>query len=317
MLKTVFITGVVALAVLPNLAIGQTKSGSAAAFARVPHCVISLIDEAQVPAREAGELLGLDVREGAKVQAGQLLARIDDEVSRARREIAELEFQAAEAQATNEVRIEAAIAGADVAEAEFQQSLATNKRNPGSVSVSQLRKEQLAAKHAKLQIKLAEHEVAVAVLTSKGKGAQVKASDIDISRRQILAPIDGVVAQLSKHKGEWVNPGDALLRIVRMDKLRIEGFLNADEFSPIDVADRPVSVEVKLTRGRVEKFTTKIEFVSPLVEASGEYRVWAEIDNRQERDHWILRPGMTAEMTITVDVTPAPGSAAKGKTTSK
>jgi RND family efflux transporter MFP subunit len=292
------------------------KGSVSAATAKAPHCVISIIDEAQVPAREAGDLVSLDVREGAQVQKGQVVAQIDDLISQTKREVAQFDYEAANIQATNKIRIEAAVAGAEVAQAELQMSLDINKRGKGTISESQLNKERLAAKHAKLQIGLANHEFDVAGITSQAKQAQVKASDFDIEHRKIVAPLDGVVVQLTKHKGEWVNPGDAVLRIVRMDKLRVEGFLNAADFSPIEVADRPVTIEVKLARGRVEKFTSTLQFVSPLVEASGEYRIWAEVENRSERGHWLLRPGMEAEMSITLESTEKPASP-KLKTTAK
>ena len=295
----------------------SAKASAAPTHARVPGCLVSIHDEAHVPAREAGELMGFDAREGKPVQAGQVLGQIDDRDAKTKKEVAELDAEAAEAQATNRVRIDAAIAGAEVAAAELKRSEEANRRSPGTISASQILKERLAVTHAKLQIKLAEHEFAVAGMTSKAKKAQVNATDLEIARRQIVAPVDGVIAQVSKHKGEWVQPGDPVLHIVRMDKLRVEGFLKAQEYAPIDVADRPVTIEVTLTRGRVEKFTSKIEFVSPQIEGTGEYRIWAEVDNRLERNHWVLRPGMTAEMSITLDLPPAPASSTKLKTTSK
>ena len=65
-----------------------------------------------------------------------------------------------------------------------------------------------------------------------------------------------------------------------------------------EVGNRPVTVEVKLARGRVEQFTSTIQFVSPEVQLNGEYRVWAEVENRQDGEHWLLRPGVSTEMTI-------------------
>ena len=54
--------------------------------------------------------------------------------------------------------------------------------------------------------------------------------------------------------GEWFNPGEPVLRIVRVDLLRIEGFLKAADYSPQDVTGKAVSVEVELPRGGREKF---------------------------------------------------------------
>ena len=52
------------------------------------------------------------------------------------------------------------------------------------------------------------------------------------NRRKVRAPIDGVIVELKRHRGEWVAAGDTLLRLLRMDRLRIEGFINAKDYVP-------------------------------------------------------------------------------------
>jgi hypothetical protein len=106
---------------------------------------------------------------------------------------------------------------------------------------------------------------------------------------------------LYKHVGDWVAIGDPVLRMVRMDKLRVEGFVNASKYNPADIQGHAVSVRVELERGRVEEFRGKIVFVSPLVEGAGDYRVFAEVENRMDNNHFVLRPGLNAEMTIHVN----------------
>ena len=44
----------------------------------------------------------------------------------------------------------------------------------------------------------------------------------------------------------------------------------------------------------------------------GEYRVWAEVVNRAERGHWLLRPGLEVEMTIDLDASLVEQAAAPG-----
>ena len=48
----------------------------------------------------------------------------------------------------------------------------------------------------------------------------------------------------------------------------------------------------------IEQFAGKVVFVNPTIEASGNCRIWAEVDNRQQHGHWLLQPGMEAQMTI-------------------
>jgi hypothetical protein len=89
-----------------------------------------------------------------------------------------------------------------------------------------------------------------------------------------------------------------VLRVVRFDTLRVEGFLSSLKYDPAEVVNRSVEVSVELARGRRVKFPGKIVYVSPLVQAGGDYRVWAEVSNQQESGQWLLRPGLNATMVI-------------------
>ena len=116
------------------------------------------------------------------------------------------------------------------------------------------------------------------------------------------------MVQIFPQKGEWMQPGDPLAHVVRTDKLRVEGFVNAGQWNADDVRDRPVTVEVQLAGGRRESFAWRIVFTSPLVQAGNNFRVVAEVDNRQNVDseRWLLRAGQSATMTINSTQSPLP-----------
>ena len=65
---------------------------------------------------------------------------------------------------------------------------------------------------------------------------------------------------------------------------------------------------VNFAGDREESFKGRIVFVSPLVEPGGDYRVWAEVENRQPQgsNQWLLRAGQQATMTIHSSQTPLP-----------
>ena len=46
-----------------------------------------------------------------------------------------------------------------------------------------------------------------------------------------------------------VGTGETVLRMVRMDELSVDGFLNGAEFDTADIADAEVTVEVELAHG--------------------------------------------------------------------
>jgi multidrug resistance efflux pump len=156
----------------------------------------------------------------------------------------------------------------------------------------------LTRHRSELQIDKAKLDLRVAKMTADVEQAAVSLADENIRRRKIASPVAGEVIEVNRHAGEWVNAGDPVARVIKMDELRVEGFLSTREFDPGEVAGRHVSVEVELARGRRAQFEGQIEFVNPLVLSGDKYRVRAVVKNRVENGHWLLRPGTSASMTI-------------------
>lgn len=272
----------------------------------IADCIVSAKDHIQLPAQQAGVILALETEDGQRVEEGvvvgegQLIGKLDDEDAAARYDAATKEYQVAVAQ-TDKARnsVEAAVATEEVAKAEIEESYAVNLRVPDSIPKTQIRRQVLTATRAATEKGVAESDVEVAVLTTDSKQAEMTVVGLNLKKHQIVSPLGGIVVQLYRKPGEWVKPGDAIARIIRMDTLRVEGFVDASKYLPEDIDRRSVTVIIKRPNREPEEFTSKISFVSPVVEASGEYRVWAEVENRVARGkHWVLRPGMEAAMII-------------------
>ncbi len=263
-------------------------------------CLVSVVEEARVPAREAGVLVELSIKEGDTVRRGGAIARIDDSQPRFEKQKATAEHDQAIAKAESDVDVRYSVAAEKVAEAEVEKAVASNRRIPGSVTQVELARLQLNQKKSELQIEQAQLERQLSSLDVQSKEVEVLAADNRIGRRQIASPIDGMIVQVYPHLGEWMQPGDPLARVVRTDKLRVEGYVDSSKYEPSIVHNRPVTVSVMFADEREESFKGRIVFVSPLVEPGGDFRVWAEVENRQAKDsvEWLLRAGQTATMTI-------------------
>jgi multidrug efflux pump subunit AcrA (membrane-fusion protein) len=277
--------------------------GAAAAAEPQPvlqRCLVSLVEEAKVPAREPGVLEELLVREGDAVSKGEVIAKIDDDQPQMERRKAKAEHDQAVAKSDSDVDVRYAVAAEKVAQIEFEKAAESDRKVPGSVTRVELNRLQLNEQKSELQIEQAQLERKVSAMAAVSKGVEVDAAENAIERRLIKSPLDGVVVQIFPHQGEWMQPGDPLARVVRTDKLRVEGYVDASQWSPEQVRDRPVTVEVTLDENRREKFTGRIVFTSPIVESGGDYRVFAEVENRQApgSQTWLLRAGQTATMTI-------------------
>lgn len=267
----------------------------------VPHGLVTAIDDVKVPARDAGALVKLWVKGGEIVPASVVLGQIDDRDTLAKMRIAQGELDAATAQATSKAEIEAAEKGRDVADAEWRTAQEIREKSPGAMSLQELRRARFQVDRADAQIKVAKTDNIVAGLTAMTKKAQLDATAVELSKKKIVSPIQGQIVEVYKHEGEWVQPGDPLLRLVRLDRVRVEGFVYAAEASPFDVDGKPVSVKVYLPGNKEVTLNGRVDYVSPLIEGSGrnrQYRVWAEVENQVIDNHFVVQPGSSAELQI-------------------
>lgn len=273
----------------------------AAETLKLEYCVVSLIDQAQVPAEESGVLRNLSAKERSEVKKGDVLAQIDDRAAQANVTIAQNEYAAAKAEAMSDIRVQAATADAQVAESQYLQGAELPQQpREGEYTDQLLRRVLLAPRRAALATRVAEFDRELADKKSKVKAAELDVAELSVKRRVILSPLDGEVVHVYRHLGEWVNPGDAVMQIVRMDQLRISGFAPADEFAPSDLIGKKVTAEVALPRGEVKTVQGELSYASSVVETSGKFRVWAEFKNEKVNGFWVLRPGLSATLTIHV-----------------
>jgi len=159
---------------------------------------LKAVNTAFVKARVAGELQGLTVREGDAVQAGQVLARIDDTEYQARLRQAQLQADAARAQI-------------DIAQRQFDNNQALVAR--GFISRTALDTSQ-----ANLDAARASHAAALAAA--------------DVARKSLAdtvlrAPMRGLVAQRLAQPGERVAPDTRIVEIVDLGRLEIEAAISA------------------------------------------------------------------------------------------
>lgn len=264
---------------------------------KVESVVLRLIEEAEVPAQEAGVLTAVAVREGQRVRQGELLAQIDDQVARLAADAAKTQLEIARAKAANDIRIRYARKALEVSEAELRRSQESIERFAKSVSQSQLDVEQLTVQRNRLEAEQAEHEQQVAQLECNAKQNELAAASAQLARRRIVAPLDGIVVQVYVRQGEWVEPGQKAMRIVNIERLKAEGFINAAKADD-NLVGKPVSVSLATEGPPAEErppTAGNMVFVSPEVDPiTGQVRVWAEIDNHTGR----LRPGLPVNMVI-------------------
>jgi macrolide-specific efflux system membrane fusion protein len=122
---------------------------------------------------------------------------------------------------------------------------------------------------------------------------ELDAARLRLQQHQLRAPFAGIVVLVRGRIGEWVEVGVPVLRLVAVDKLRAEGFLQVGQ-ATADLVGRPVQIEFGSAAKRVQ-VTGILRFVSPEMDpVTKQVRIWAEVPNADG----LLCPGQQGTLEI-------------------
>lgn len=178
----------------------------------------------------------------------------------------------------------------DEEQARYDQSLQLLRSRSQSVLVHQ---REIAWQRLQLQLSQERLEHGIASLTVRRMVTSADVAKENLERHQIRSPLTGLVVERLRYAGEWVEAGDPVLRVVRLDSLFTEGYV-ASNLVDRSFRGHEVTVTGDTRQGPV-RVTGKIVFVSPETDpVNGQVQVRAEIDNTNLR----LRPGQRVGMVI-------------------
>jgi macrolide-specific efflux system membrane fusion protein len=181
-----------------------------------------------------------------------------------------------------------------VAQDIFQRTNEGAQKYKGTISQTELDRLRLDAEKADLALRQAKHDLEIAKLTWQLKQNEAEFAARSVERRRITAPLTGVVVEVNRRRGEWVEPGHKVLRIVRLDRLQAEGFLDVRQARGL------VGRRVTLRAGEdlPQPYVGQIVFVSPEVDPiNHQVRILAEIENPD----LTLQPGIHATLVVGSD----------------
>ena len=257
---------------------------------------------AMVRAKAGGTLLALNVNEGSRVQAGQVLGRI---------ELADLGSRVAERSAL-----------AESAKAALVQAERTHASN-----------ERLVAQQFVSQIALDNSRAALDTARANLNAAQAALDTTRVGLRDgtLLAPISGIVAKRHAVPGEKVSVEQQVLTIVDLSKLELAGSVGTHEvprLAPgmavqvqVEGVDQPVAGRLARIAPAAEPGTRSIGVTIELANPkealrAGQYALAsvtladdterltlpvAAVGNTSGQDHvWVIESGVLARRAITV-----------------
>ena len=173
------------------------------------------------------------------------------------------------------------------------QAIESNKRVPDVYPPMEVDRLKLVRDRAKLEVDRTVHAKAIAKLEMSKIHIEYQQLEDLLDKHQVRSPVSGMVVAVEKRVGEWVEPGTVVLRLVEIDRLRIEGFVQAEQADP-KWLDCEAQVELQLS-GKPIRTTAKLVFISPEVNPiNSQVRVHLDVDNRDGK----LRPGLRPKVWI-------------------
>lgn len=262
-------------------------------------CIVSFIEDIELPAQESGVLRSLSVKEGQSFQKGQAIARIDDELYRKLLQQAQMQRDMALKRASDMTSIRAGRYKLKLASTEAAKS--RKLLSKGSTSESEYKRARYSEQVAQEELVAAENEREMAGHEAHLEEAKVEEARVRIRRHSIRTEFGGYVIKKFRDAGEWVQAGEKVLRVARMDRLYVQGNISSKKLNPFEVADKPVTITLQLARGKETTFEGKIVSIGLEKQGSDLFMVKAAVENRPQEGFWTLLPGSQVKMRIHLD----------------
>ena len=284
----------------PSAQVVPSDNASQRSAASAPSSAGSLIASGYVVARRkatiaaevTGKVVDLLVDEGMVVQAGQVLARLDDV-------LADKDYALAQARAEASEAAVAAIA-ADLADAERILNRTQTLSGKNYATEADLTKAQAKAGVLRAQLRQAEAQLAAARLEAQRYGEV-------LGKHRIRAPFAGVVVDRSAQPGEMISPLSAgggftrtgICTIVDMDSIEIEVDVNEASIGRLHAGTRVEAVLDAYPDWRIPGAVIAIVPTANREKATVKVRVGMDV-----KDARIL-PDMAIKVTFLDDGAPA------------
>jgi multidrug efflux pump subunit AcrA (membrane-fusion protein) len=276
----------------------QTSGASDGDSIRVPYCSIEFVDDIKLPALEAGAIQAINVQEGQFITSATIVGQIDDTIPQVELQRAKQKYSIALDAARDTTSIVYAQKEYELARSIHNKNVRLRKN--GSRSESEVQESKFRKEIAQLKSVKASNDREMAFGEAKVELAGLEAVKQRIARHTLRSDYNAYVVQIFKKPQEYVNVGDDVMRLARMDQMWVQASLNAKALNAADAENRPVTVTLQTASGP-QDFKGKIDQVSLENVSAEEYQVKIKVQNRRQGNAWLLRPFSQVSMVIHMD----------------
>jgi HlyD family secretion protein len=284
------------------------------------------VTEAQLGFKIPGRVIERTVSEGDRVQAGQLIARLDDaelkeqlalrhaEAAGAGAALAELEAgsrpqEIAAATAT----LRSAEADRDRARLEFARQQELRRKDAIAdreleTADAQLKVAEARAAEAAERLKLVQEgpraeDIAQGRARAEQARAAVALAETLLDNARLISPLAGGVLSHNIEPGEYVSPGTPVVTVADLAHVWVRAYINQTDLGRIahgqKVEVRTDTFPDKVYEGTIGFIASEAEFTPKTVQTAKErvklvFRIKVDLANPRDE----LKPGMPADVTI-------------------
>ncbi|NET01662.1 MAG: efflux RND transporter periplasmic adaptor subunit [Sphaerospermopsis sp. SIO1G1] len=220
-----------------------------------------------------GRLIALNLDVGDRVKRGQIISQIDNVLLKASLQQAEAELATSQSEVVRaKAQISNAQAEVEKAKLELLQAQSDSQRQQklfkeGAISEQTAQQAKTTALTSQKALKAAIEQVRTekqAVEAGQGRvfaqKALVKAAKERLSYSQIISPITGVVAEKVTEPGNLLQPGNEVIKIADLSRIKVIVQVSELELSKVQVGQ---SVKVRLDAFPNETIIGRVSRISP------------------------------------------------------
>lgn len=223
-------------------------------------CLVEPDRVADVGSQSIGVLERVYVERGDEVAAGQLVARLSAGVEKASASVAEARSQ-------SDAELRQAMAASDLAQRKLNRARDLLKREFVSDQ---------AVEQAEAEARVAEQRVAQARESQRVTLREFQLSSVQLGQRDVRSPFSGIVVERFRTEGERIER-DPLIRVAKIDPLRIEAIVPAAQFGSI-AAGQVATIKTDLPN--FSAMSAKVVLVDRVIDpASNSFRVRLMLPN--------------------------------------
>ena len=262
----------------------------------------------------AGEIMELPVKEGDRVEEGQLLVKIDPDIQQSNVERLEAALNTSKANLANaqsrkaqsDARLTNSKANFDRVQKLFEDKVVSQSEYDATVSEYEV---------SKSDVEAARQSVEASRFQVKSAAAGLKEAEKNLTRTEIYSPVTGTISKLNYEKGERVvgtsqMQGSEIMKIADLNEMEVLVEVNENDIIRVGLGDT-CDIEVDAYLGK--DFKGIVTNIANSAMSSGmgtdqitnfEVKVrvlrnsYAGLANEKQPDQSPFRPGMSATVDI-------------------